>query len=308
MKPIKLFILTGFLGSGKTTLLRKILNEDTCDKRGVLMNEFGKIGIDGTIIADEGIKLTEINNGSIFCACLKDSFDDALAALLATDIDSLYIESSGLADPIGIERILSDLKGRLKRSYEIMSLVCVADASTVEGISAGLETAMRQLLISDVVILNKADKAADDIERLTIWIEKINPIAKVLPAKYCDIDLDSLVNAHRTDGAADGESINDESDRAPTHILRAKGSFEQNNFIEFLNEFAGLTYRIKGFFTIDNHGVHVDYVGDSVSVLRLKKTVEKNMLVIIVRQDTENITRLIRNAWESRFSERLLIA
>ena len=41
-------ILTGFLGAGKTTLLNYILKEQTEKKFGVIENEFGEVGIDGT--------------------------------------------------------------------------------------------------------------------------------------------------------------------------------------------------------------------------------------------------------------------
>ena len=46
----KLYLLTGFLGSGKTTFLTGVLNDLQESKVAVIMNEFGKVGIDGTII------------------------------------------------------------------------------------------------------------------------------------------------------------------------------------------------------------------------------------------------------------------
>ena len=44
----KLYLLTGFLGAGKTTFLTNVLNDLSGSKVAVIMNEFGKIGIDGT--------------------------------------------------------------------------------------------------------------------------------------------------------------------------------------------------------------------------------------------------------------------
>lgn len=62
---MKLILLTGFLESGKTTLLSHLL-EAYKDQIGVLMNEFGEVGVDGKLIENDEFKLTEINNGSIF--------------------------------------------------------------------------------------------------------------------------------------------------------------------------------------------------------------------------------------------------
>lgn len=47
LKPIKLYLLTGFLGSGKTTLLKRLFTQLTEYKLGVLINEFENVGVDG---------------------------------------------------------------------------------------------------------------------------------------------------------------------------------------------------------------------------------------------------------------------
>ena len=70
----KLYLLTGFLGAGKTTFLTSVLNDLPDKKVAVIMNEFGKVGIDGPIIQKDGMELVELNRGSIFCSCLQLSF------------------------------------------------------------------------------------------------------------------------------------------------------------------------------------------------------------------------------------------
>ena len=49
-KLIPVTIVTGFLGSGKTTLLNHILKNQKGIRTAVLVNEFGKIGIDNDLI------------------------------------------------------------------------------------------------------------------------------------------------------------------------------------------------------------------------------------------------------------------
>ena len=43
----KIILLSGFLGSGKTTLMKHILEDLKNLKLGIIVNEIGKISIDG---------------------------------------------------------------------------------------------------------------------------------------------------------------------------------------------------------------------------------------------------------------------
>ena len=110
MEPIELYLLSGFLGAGKTTLLQQLVKEFPRQKLGVLVNEFGGLGFDGTAFRTGGIKLVEINGGSIFCACLKDGFVRTLKAFSEQPIDALLIENSGMADPSAMPRLLEGLR------------------------------------------------------------------------------------------------------------------------------------------------------------------------------------------------------
>ena len=71
---IDLYIVSGFLGSGKTTFLKNMLFNFDKKKTGVLVNEFGAVNIDSVRLSGDTIKMVEINNGSIFCSCLKGDF------------------------------------------------------------------------------------------------------------------------------------------------------------------------------------------------------------------------------------------
>ena len=96
---MELILLTGFLGSGKTTLLQQLLREYEDKKIGVIVNDFGKINVDAKLVSSSGIQMAELANGSIFCACIKDKFVDSLIEMSQRDLDYLFIEASGLADP-----------------------------------------------------------------------------------------------------------------------------------------------------------------------------------------------------------------
>ena len=65
----KLYLITGFLGSGKTTFLHKLVRLFPDRRLAIVVNEFGKVGVDGVLLSDLEAELIEINNGSIFCSC-----------------------------------------------------------------------------------------------------------------------------------------------------------------------------------------------------------------------------------------------
>ena len=51
--PIPTNIITGFLGVGKTTAIRSLLQQKPNEEHwAVLVNEFGEVGIDGNLFAE----------------------------------------------------------------------------------------------------------------------------------------------------------------------------------------------------------------------------------------------------------------
>ena len=78
----KLYLITGFLGAGKTTFLQKFTGLFPNQKIALVINEFGAEGVDGTLLQDLSVQLTEINNGSIFCACKLEQFEDAVRNIM----------------------------------------------------------------------------------------------------------------------------------------------------------------------------------------------------------------------------------
>lgn len=118
-------IITGFLGAGKTTLINQLIHHKACDERwALLINEFGKIGIDGGLIDnDDGIAIKEVSGGCICCSS-QLPLQIALVRLLGTHKPNrLIIEPTGLAHP---DELLSQLtQPHWQTSLNIRAVICV---------------------------------------------------------------------------------------------------------------------------------------------------------------------------------------
>ena len=96
-------IITGFLGAGKTTLLNQIIKSYSTKKFAVIENEFGEIGIDGSLIIGVDENIFELSNGCICCS-LNSDFIRTIDQLMNSEyvFNHLLIETTGIADPLSI--------------------------------------------------------------------------------------------------------------------------------------------------------------------------------------------------------------
>ena len=219
----ELIVLTGFLGSGKTTLLQRLLAEMT-DKQGrklaVLLNDFGEVPVDGTLLNGHGsrqdVRLVEISGGSIFCACLKTSFVKALMELARTDAQTVLVESSGMSDPSGVARMLE--LAELTESFAPPRVLCLFDPFRSVQLSHVLEVIGRQVRAADVVFVTKSDLALP--EQLTAAqdrIRELDPQVPVLTLRR-DEPLPSLLPGRN---AVTAMGFNTPDNRPDSFIVRA---------------------------------------------------------------------------------------
>ena len=260
----RLYLITGFLGSGKTTFLRNFLNLFPGEKIRLIINEFGKEGIDGALLSDLHALMDEISGGSVFCACRLDQFEKALHAC-AKD-ETILVEASGLSDPTGVRRLFS----RTDRfpDIEYMGGICLADAVRFPKAYATARACVRQIAASDLVLLNKTDlAAAEQIETVRSLILGQRPDLPVLETSFGKIPpdfLELLAGSQRGD-RENLPLISDLSTRRITLCLSPEiSAYELEKFIQM---FAEETYRVKGLIETKDLGlVLADCVGSVVTV------------------------------------------
>lgn len=156
-------LVTGFLGAGKTSAIRHLLrHRPSAERWAVLVNEFGEVGIDGALLADQGAVVHEVAGGCLCCVSAP-AFTTGLNRLIRQHRpDRILIEPSGLGHPA---QVLSTLTGPLYAGVlEVGATVCLLDARNLASTRHREHpNFLDQIHLADVLVANKCDlySAAD---------------------------------------------------------------------------------------------------------------------------------------------------
>nr|WP_294557253.1 cobalamin biosynthesis protein CobW [uncultured Rhodopila sp.] len=254
MTKIPVTIVTGFLGSGKTTLIRHVLEHAHGRRLALIINEFGDVGVDGTILRSCGIdtcpdeNIVELANGCL-CCTVADDFIPAIEALLARtpQPDHIIIETSGLALPKPLVKAFDWPEIRTRLTVD--GVIAVVDGAAVaDGRFADdpaklaaqraadgaidhenpLEEVYEdQLLCADMVVLNKADLlTAETARRVMAEIRAAVPRAvKVVETREGRVDPAVLLGL--------GAAVEDDLAQRPSHHDAEEGH-DHDDFESFV--------------------------------------------------------------------------
>lgn len=160
IKNVPTNIISGFLGVGKTTaILNLFAQKPDAEKWAVLVNEFGKVGIDGRVYQSHGIAVKEIPGG---CMCCAQGLPLQVAVnrlLRETRPDRLLIESSGVGHPAGV---LKTLGGEgFQDVLKLKAGICLIDPEHLLLSDYRANPLFKeQLQYADVLVANKTDMAS----------------------------------------------------------------------------------------------------------------------------------------------------
>ncbi|MDB5777196.1 MAG: cobalamin biosynthesis protein CobW [Herbaspirillum sp.] len=197
-KKIPVTVISGFLGAGKTTLVNRLLAHNAGDTIGVIVNEFGEVGIDGELIVADDNPMIEIRNGCVCCTVRTDLVAGVKTLLAREDIklDRLIIETSGLADPAPVlQTFLADAD--LLTQVELEAVVTLVDAANFRHYLNNA-IATEQIAFADLIVLNKVDLIAVwQLQVLETYLRLLNPVATIIRTNNASVASGELLGVQR---------------------------------------------------------------------------------------------------------------
>jgi G3E family GTPase len=275
------FLITGFLGSGKTTFLNRIIKTFPKDRKMmILMNEFGELGVDGTLVQDEDLDIMEISKGSIFCVCVKTDFIKGLNRIAKdTQPDVLLIESTGVANPTDLKRDLT--LPFFNNRFHLAEQFCVIDAAHFGEEYEVFASVEKQIASSTVFIINKVDLASpEQIAQVKELVHRHHPAPVFYETTYADFPFEQFFfQGLEATPPAGGESpgrflTNEELEKSieqlledpnreitpPDRLLSAIYSWQGGSLQDFkalAGKLPRTVVRSKGFISADGHQVYL---------------------------------------------------
>lgn len=152
---MKTTVVTGILGAGKTTFIQTFLGQSK-EKAVVLVNDFGRSGIDGEVLCADGIEYIELPSGCVCCTLKVDLISTVQKIIRDFSPDHLVIEPSGVASPSGV---LEALDGLSLGQITVVGIVDATEFIELYGAQMYGTFFEDQISNADVILINKTDLA-----------------------------------------------------------------------------------------------------------------------------------------------------
>jgi G3E family GTPase len=200
-------VITGFLGVGKTSAIQHLLKQKPASENwAVLINEFGKVGIDrqilGSATEQASVEIREVAGGCMCCSAGLPMQVALNQLLRSRKLDRLLIEPSGLGHP---EEVIASLAGpNYCGLLDIRATLTLVDARHFRDPRYTQHPVFQQQLhIADSLVVNKSDLSElSDIQQMEKTLMALH--LDELTVRYCEhaqLDLDWLTAPAKFDQA-----------------------------------------------------------------------------------------------------------
>lgn len=165
----RVVVVYGFLGSGKTTLMLRLAKYVTVsgNRAAIVVNEAGKVPVDGKLLSAAGLPVREIFAGCVCCTVVGDFIETLDALEESGEFYCILVEPSGMADAPRLFASLHKHGGYLLRKILILDgvrlpILMKAARPLMEG----------QIAEADLILVNKVDALTDEEKKNVLTLVK----------------------------------------------------------------------------------------------------------------------------------------
>jgi G3E family GTPase len=284
---IPLTVVGGYLGSGKTTLLNHLLRHPDGRRIGVIVNDFGSLAIDASLLADAAVDgLISLPNGCV-CCTVGAGLHEALDALANADEPPTHIviEVSGVADPVAAAAWST------VPPFEPGGVIVLADATSVVERARdrwiGAEV-VRQIVGADLVLVTKADLCTDsELTAVESWIAATSGGAPSIRVVDGQVPAEVILGVRAGDlpsKTADFGGASLHGDRYQSWSWTSGVPVERDVLDRFVAALPTEVLRVKGRVQLDDGSwVLVQVVGRSVDLVPTAPADVSELVAIAIR-------------------------
>jgi G3E family GTPase len=291
---IPLTVVGGFLGAGKTSLLNAILEQTEQRRIAVLVNDFGTVCVDASLVSARSARTISLANGCI-CCTLVDGLARALLDVLQLDPapEHLLIEASGVSDPRRIAQV-----ARADPAFADEGTLVLVAADQIRSLACDRyvgDTVLRQLAAADLIVLNKLDLVTDaQAQSVDAWLHEQAPQATIIATMNARLPSDIVLGPiARGDRRDDGSRYHyraasprqDARATFSTQTLRCSRPLSESRLREALDALPAMVLRAKGFVRLDTSPTDwnvIQVVGRRWTIVRAPAMVSGGECVLVL--------------------------
>ena len=257
---IPVLVIGGYLGAGKTTLINKMLRNAT-QRIAVVVNDFGSVNIDASLIRERHNDTIELTNGCICCAVGESLADVLFSILERTELpDIVVIEASGVANPAAVAAF-AHIDG-----FHHLGNVVLVDAThalnTSDDPLVGRTFAL-QVEAAHLLAITKTDEAdepiVEQVHDLVSSLAPTTPLVLTTSATLSSLIMNLAPHA--------GGAITDTHTEFSTTTLSHVSAQDEKQLLAFLQNFPSSVVRVKGVVELANGDRRlVQKVGSTISI------------------------------------------
>ena len=262
---IPLTLISGYLGTGKTTLINNLLRT-TKKKIALLVNDFGDVNIDESLIEARTDSVLSIAGGCVCCS-YGNELIETLESMNSNEIlpDHIVLEASGIALPSKIIQTIS-----LMDFLSFHGTVLLTDASRIRLQLNDLyisDTISLQIEQHDLLVLNKTDLLKEDellncidtlskrfeirkfLKTVNAYIEEEDMLLDFGPSHKINLEKKQehgfISSTIKPTGTMNAEALSTLLRDPVYNIERAKGFFKNKKGEVCTIQYDGLTLKIE---------------------------------------------------------------